>query len=144
MAFPTNQYKINSRILTDFPRSKSIWKTLTVGGQRCYIRQFSDINLTAVRVWYRILQLTYLLEKARIFQHTKLYTVWLVAVQLFTSFCQRTERTDCTYGYLNWFRRFCWKRTAEMKHRKILFSLRINIRKRMIERSHMVLEPRSL
>jgi len=87
----------HSRVLMDFPQSISIWKTLTLRGQRCNIRQFLDIILTTERTWYRILERTCTQERTRIFQHTKLCTVWLVAAVLFTLFVTvQKELTDCT------------------------------------------------
>ena len=141
---PASHYSTNSPVLRHSPQSISIWKALTVRDQRGNIRQFLDITVTAERIWYRALEYTFAYVRAWIFQHTELCTVWPVAVVLYTYFCHSTKRTDWMYGYLIWFSRFCWKRTTEMQLRKIVFMFRIKIQCGMLERTQLVLEPRSL
>ena len=43
----------------EVPESISVLKTLTLRGPRCNIRQFLDVIVKAERVWYRILEITF-------------------------------------------------------------------------------------
>ena len=72
--YRSSQY-INSHALTDCTDCVTVWMTLTLGGERCKVRQFWDIISVTERSFCRIFDSRYVEVRTRILQQTEILTI---------------------------------------------------------------------
>ena len=81
--YRSSQY-INSRGLTDCTDCVTVWMTLTLGGCRCKVRQYSDI-ISIERSYFRIFDSRYVEVRTNILQETENLTICQFILQIVQS-----------------------------------------------------------
>ena len=118
---------INSRALTDCTDRVTVWMTLTLGGLRCEVRQFSDVISVIGRSFCGIFDSRYVELRTDILQETEILTICQFIRQTVHIHWEVREKSNSIRGYLSLFRRFCWKRPVQTERHLILLILTFHV-----------------
>jgi hypothetical protein len=92
--YGSSQY-ISSRALTDCTDCVTVWMALTLGGERCEVRQFWDIISIIERSFCRIFDSRCIKVRIKILQETEILTICEFSLKLFTLIRKIRQTTNC-------------------------------------------------